>query len=201
MSEESIDYVRLRKEIASAARQAFTFVRQQNSDETFYAFGLYTDSDVMTIGPFSNSEEGLERLGQKYEQLLGQEYEEMRQKYNESGVPLWLRWAPDDWEYCDVGVKYFDEVQKMIGGGRYFETDEEFVARKKGVLGAFVAALRELDAEGFFGKGNEREAVTLLLNITDPSDFEVKWMLEYVQALNPEPAYRGYMDSHTRYVS
>lgn len=178
MSERKINY-KLQREILAAARQAFSLVRQQHPDETFYAFGLATDGDVVTVSPISNSEEGLQRLGKKY---------------NEPDLPLWLRWSPDEWEYWGVGGQYFGSVQKTIGAWLYKdEDDKEFVARKKGFLNAFAMALKELDAEGLFGEGKERESITLLLHITDPSDFEVEWMLEYVKDLNPAIAYQGYI--------
>jgi hypothetical protein len=183
MSGKEIDYIRLQKEILSAARQAFSLVRQQHADETFYAFGLATDSDVVTISPISNSEEGLQRLGQAY---------------GEPDLPLWLRWSPDEWEYWGAGDEYFAETRKTVGAWLYEDEDDGgFVTRKKGFLSVFAAALKELDAEGFFGEGEEREAVTLLLHITDPSDFEVEWMLNHVRELNPEQAYRGYVELYT----
>ena len=197
-----IDYTELQKEIVSAARQAFSYVRQQHPDETFYAFGLSTDSDVATIDPISNSEEGLQRLGQKYERLMGEEYEKMRQKYDEPGLPLWLRWGPDNWEeYEGAGGHYFGRVQEIVSARYEYDSDEEFVARKKRRLDTFAAALKELDTEGFFGDDEERQGVTLLLHITDPSGFEEKWVLEYIKTLNPEPAYQSYVESYTKYIN
>jgi hypothetical protein len=176
-----INHTELQKEVVSAARQAFSYVRQQHPDETFYVFGLSTDSDVSTIGPVSNSTEGLQRLGQKY---------------NEPGLPPWLRWSPDEWEYEDAGGQYFDKARDTANALYECDSDEEFVASKRRRLDTFAAALEELDAEGFFGDGEERQGVTLLLHITDPSDFEEEWVQEYVKALNPESVYQSYVESH-----
>ena len=78
-----IDFVKLRAEISSAARKAFTEVRDSNPGEAFYAFALYTDDGVMTIEPSANSEENLTRTAGSY-------------GYSDPADLAYLRWSVNE---------------------------------------------------------------------------------------------------------
>ena len=174
-----IDYHELQKDVYSAAKKAFELVRKEHADENFYAFGLATDSDATTLIPISQSEQAFQQLAEDY---------------GEPDLPLWLRWSPDEWPYWDVGAEYFNAAKQLVGAALYEdESDEDFAERKRKVLDTFADALKKLDSEGHFGYGKKREKVTLLLHISDPSDFEVKLMLDYVKDLNPATAYVNYV--------
>ena len=173
-----IDYHELQKDVYSAAKKAFELVRKEHADENFYAFGLSTDSDAVTLIPISQSEQAFQQLAEDY---------------GESDLPLWLRWSPDEWLYWDVGAEYFNAVKQIVGAALYEdEGDEDFAERKRKFLDTFADALRKLDSEGFFGHGEERDKVTLLLHISDPSEYEEMLMLDYVRNLNPAAAYHSY---------
>ncbi len=69
-----------------------------------------------------------------------------------------------------------------------------FLAYKQQALEAMVLALKELDDEGFFGRGVERERVTLLVWITDSAEAEA-WWLRSIKDLNPGPVYRRFLSA------
>ena len=134
---EPIDYPTLTRELTAAARQAFTRLREQHPDETFYAYGLMTDGDAVNVAPAANSEQGLRRKAAEN---------------NQKRVPSWLRWGVDEWAYVEEGIEHFDKAQSIVGA--YLaagESDKAFAARKAAVHAAFADALKALDREGFFG--------------------------------------------------
>src|SRR5690606_5489538 len=95
--------------------------------------------------------------------------------------------APD-WAYHCIGEKVFDKAQDFLDARPSSddldddEWDKEFDLR----LDAFIEALKTLDAEGFFGRGKEREKVTLLVTMGDQ---ETKLLLRCAQQLNPPKVY------------
>ena len=75
-----------------------------------------------------------------------------------------------------------------LGGGRNLSEDafeKEFDSR----LTLFIEALKALDTEGFFGRGKERQRVTLLVAMGDQ---ETKLLLKCAQQLNPTIVYREF---------
>jgi len=60
------------------------------------------------------------------------------------------------------------------------------------VFDAMILALGDLDSEGGFGSGAEREKVTLLIWITDSSEAE-EWWIKSVKELNPPVVYERFL--------
>jgi hypothetical protein len=91
------------------------------------------------------------------------------------------RWGSSEWRYCGAGGEYFNAVP--IRGG-----DEAFRGK---LFATMVLALKDLDADGFFGTGQERQQITLLCSVTDSAD--TAWVeLESVRLLNPPAVYLAY---------
>jgi hypothetical protein len=57
-----------------------------------------------------------------------------------------------------------------------------------------IQTLADLDGEGFFGRGAEREAITLMIWITDSSLAE-EWWAKSVKSLNPAKVYKRFITS------
>ena len=178
---KSID-PRLVQEVTSAARQAFTQLRERHPGERFYAYALVTDGDAVDVGPAANSEEGLRRKATEYGQKRPAE---------------WLRWGVDEWAYVDEGQESFKKAQGIVGAR--LEDDEspkKFAERKAATLTAFADALKALDAEGFFGTGRERAKVTLIVHITDASGSEWETMATLASSLHA----KGAADAFIKYA-
>lgn len=182
-----VDFDLLRQEIKDAARAAFGVVRRNHSDEQFYAFALYSDESAMTVCPAANTEEGLARRAEEY-------------GYSKPQQLASLRWATGEWAYEFEGAEFFDRACALINGeDRYegeadedpLEESEAFVAFRTQVFEVIVLALEDLDAEGFFGAGDAREAITLFCTL---SDFDEAGQIEADSArrLNPASVYERF---------
>lgn len=174
-----VDFSTLRSEIKDAARRAFEAVIRNHPNERFYAFALYSDDGAMTAAPAANSEEGLVRKAQEY---------------GCSPIPGWLRWSTAEWDYEHEGSEHFAAVHEILNVG-YDCSDAEFEAFKTKLYETMVQALGELDAEGFFGTKETREAVTIFCSISDSDDAE---RLEdaSAQQLNPSTAYEKFKNRY-----
>ena len=178
---KSID-PRLVLEVTSAARAAFTQLRERHAGERFYPYALMTDGDAVTVGPAANSAEGLRRKATDYGQKR---------------PAAWLRWGVDEWAYVDNGREFFDAAQGIVGAKLYEdEPPRKFAERRAATLAAFADALKALDKEGFFGTGRARAKVTLIVHITDASGSEWEAMLKLATSLHA----KGASDAFLKYA-
>jgi hypothetical protein len=152
----AIDETKLRTSIRNAAKRAFTEVRRAHKGETFYAFALYTDEGLMTVMPAANTEEGYARAVEKY-------------GYTKAAERSYVRWATAEWAYEAAGDGHFDATYKLLNSNKRDDADDDrgYRAFANKVIGSMVAALRELDQAGFFGRGEDRERVTLFVSVSD----------------------------------
>jgi len=117
-------------------------------------------------------------------------------KLREGEVGL-LRYCPDEWDMKYCGTQRRNEWSQATDLLDLLLADETVAARAS-VDRAFetmIQVLAELDAEEFFGRGEGREAITLMIWITDSSLAE-DWWAKSVKQLNPA---RVYEDSSARY--
>jgi len=171
---------RLRPVLKDAVRGTFRDLKSRYPDERFYAFALYTAGEAEYVLPTANTEEGLRRRAEGY----------VRRGYAppETGAAS-LRWNPADWAYHLEGDEpYFGEVERLLmqAPEPHDLEGDTYRARVDGVFETCLAALEELDAEGLFGRGEERQAIVINLLKGDQSNEE---MLECAKRLNPRAAY------------
>jgi hypothetical protein len=174
-------FERLRREMAKAARRTFRVYQQQHPDEEFYAFALYTDDDAGAAVCAANTEQALARATQRY-----------RARGGTAPEPGHLRYIPDEWAYsgAEGNIGAWAKIWEM---NRALADDDGIAFRtyKNNALEAMLLALKDLDAEGFFGSSAERERVTLLVWITDSAEAE-KWWLRSIKELNPRAVYKRF---------
>lgn len=170
----TIDAPELRAAAREAIRLSFEELLAAHPGERFYAFALYTDDGVSGISPAANSEEGLATK---------------IAEYGEDAEPNYLRWTTSEWSYEGFGwdrtKDVYHSIMEMPG------RDDDFDAFYAGVLTLMEGVIADLDAEGLFGRGTEREGVTLLCTITD-SDEALAYERRTVRALNPQAAAARY---------
>ncbi len=162
--------------LVDAARAAFTELREQHPDETFYCFALYTDEAGAHISQTCNSEEGLHQAAREYHEQYGKPVEEYAQS---------LRWNPADWPYHMLGEEHFDAAQDLLWrrGPHPFDLDDDlYEAEVAARFEAFTRAIRRLDEEGFFGRGAGREQVIVAVLHDDQEEDS---LLQTIRALNP----------------
>jgi hypothetical protein len=168
-----IDYDRFLPQLVAGLRKAWQQVRRQRPGETFYTFGIETDSDITDLNPLCNTEE---------------EYERQRGS-SEPGVGKWIGCLNEDSELYRAGKQHTDTLAKEVN--RYVLEDHRndpkgaFLERKKRLLKIFEQALVQLDEEGFFGTGQTRRQVLLRIEFVDPSDPEWRHMLKVIKRINP----------------
>ena len=163
----TLDSPEFRSGLREAVSGAFEDLRAARPDERFYAFALYTDDGFAGVSPAANSEAGLAAK---------------IAEYGEDAEPEYMRWTTSEWTYEGFG---WDRTATIYGKiGEMGDAADDFDAFAQGVLDLMKGVLADLDAEGFFGRGAEREGVTLLCAITD-SDDSPDLERRTVHALNP----------------
>lgn len=164
----AIDYDSFQKRLVSALRSAWQEVRAQRPGEKFYMYGVETDSEAVVLTPFCNTEE---------------------QFAAEHGTPQHPveKWMVDqDSKLYGAGSQHTAQLQNEVNQ-YYFEDepDAAYEERIKRLMQVFEKALAELDAEGFFGSGDERRKIVLRVDIVDAGDGEWKSMVEIMKRINP----------------
>jgi hypothetical protein len=160
--ETAFDYRALRPLVREAARAAFAALRSRRGKERLYAFALHVTAGGAIL-PSANSEERLARAG---------------------GAG---RWLPLGWAYHGQGAQHFAEVQGQLAAGPdpavlTVPARERHLAR---LLAMCSAALAELDDEGFFGRGPDRERVVLLVTLEDAAP---ELLAQIARQINPAAA-------------
>lgn len=166
----------VRVAVREAAHSAWNDLRSAHPDEAFYYFGLATTAQSHRPAPTAASYDGLART------VAG---------YRRQGVELLpdeLRWSELESPFAFFGDAHFEEVGRLFDGfGHPFERSAAVNGRLRE---AMVAALAELDADGVFGVGAERDAV--VVNVTVPGDGDAGLELASARRLNPPTALDRY---------
>ena len=175
----TFDSPEFRSRLRDAASGAFEDLRVVHPDERFYAFALYTDDGFAGVSLAANSEESLAAK---------------IAEYGEDAEPGYMRWSTSEWTYEGIG---WDRTATIYGKiGEMGDAAKDFDVFAQGVLDLMEGVLADLDAEGFFGRGAEREGVTLLCAITD-SDDSPDLERRTVRALNPPSVVARYEASQS----
>jgi hypothetical protein len=144
------DFALLQTLVADAARLAFSAVRRAHPGQHIDAFALVSDDSAMTIGCMANSREA----------LAASEYGEE------------MLWNPAEWAFDDGGA-YFDSAYRLLlQAHRELPFDVDFAAFRAGVFDACIGALEQLDGEGCFGAGAQRDESVLLFEVSDSEAVE-----------------------------
>jgi hypothetical protein len=176
----ALDYQWLRSALKAAATAAIGELRAAHPGDHFYAFALYSDEDFTGISPAANTEEHLAKRTADY-------------KYTKPAEVNYLRWSTSEWAFEGFGDKHFKPSYDATMAVRHPPEgdDEPFPQYRRRMSQLMIDVLADLDADGLFGRGAERERVTLLCSVTDADDpFEL--LDRSVRALNPPPVVARY---------
>ncbi|NUP11823.1 MAG: DUF4303 domain-containing protein [Polyangiaceae bacterium] len=166
----------VRRVVRDAAKNAWRELRAARPNDTFYYYVLWTTGVVHRPAPSACSEEGLAQVVAAYRQ-------------SGSGMAAKeLRWSENDSPFDLAGDHCFARVTTLFEslGDPYERTD----AVRRQLLEAVVQALRDLDEEGFFGAGRERDAV--VINVTMPGEEDEAETVARARTLNPRGALTAY---------
>lgn len=147
-----VDFALLTAEIREGARRAFEAIRAGDPERTFRLFALGSDESAMTIVHAAS------------DLALG----EPGEMEDESEI-----WSSGEWSH-DEGGEFFDIAYRMILACHREDLpcSVEFDVLHDGLFEACIAAMAQLDGEGFFGTGAAREAVVLLCQVEGGEDME-----------------------------
>jgi hypothetical protein len=168
-----IDYESFLPRLVEGLRKAWQQVRRQRPGETFYTFGIETDSDITDLNPVCNTEEEYRAQGGG----------------PEPGLDKWVGCLNEDSPLYRAGKQHTAalarEVNRYVFEDHSREPESAFRDRKKRLLRLFEQALVQLDEGGFFGTGKKRHKVLLKIEFVDESEAEWKHMLKVIRRINP----------------
>lgn len=170
----AIDYPALSNMVRDALRASFSDLLASNPDRTFYAFAVFTDDSLQFAYPVANTEEGLAATVRRYNQ-------EVDPKLGITSTRNNMRWSYGDWEFFpDVGQRHFQRINELLGENVCAEEDE-FEQQIEPLWQAMLDGFLELEREGFFGTGEPRSKITLLVVGHVPDEIADQW----ITVLNP----------------
>lgn len=192
MAEELFDFELARQYIKDGARATFGRMREKYKTEDFYVYVVYgTEDDAGCVNLAANSEQGYEEIVAKYR--ANESHRKFLKERGREFNPLDYRWAFGEWGHGG-GSQELTPFHDLLGE---VETDDEppgpetDVDLRAQAYAAMVLGLHDLDAEGFFGTGAEREKVTLFCSLVDSE--ETAWLeAESAQFLNPPQVYERF---------
>lgn len=175
----------LRRELSIAARLSFQAFREEAPDEQFYAFALFTSDDAEGANTAANTEEGFQRALQYY----AREWPSVLER----GCEGEIRYSPGEWAYDGAGgdAEQWTKVWQMNDA---LKKDLDFYAFKLQLLETMVLSLHDLDQEGFFGAGEERDKITLMIAMGDLDLGRRKWV-QSVKRLNPASVFERFIEA------
>jgi hypothetical protein len=176
------DAVRLKNLLADACRGAFSYVRKQHDNESFYCMGLLTPGLFGYVVPTAMTEQGLDSVVREYQakpRYVNEPIDRLR---------FSLRWSPADSPLHLEGNKYFEEVNTLMPliSKELYEIDtdggwDEFERFATRIKDAIIEVLAMIEKEGYFGTNQEREQVFVSILRDDQDDS----ILQIGRRLNP----------------
>jgi hypothetical protein len=122
------------EKIKEAAIEAFNSVRQEQPDINFCAYGLYSDTDAITICPAQNSCIHLNKMIE-----------------NDPDDKEYYRWSPSEWSHESKGGESFNEISTYLRAkSKLIKSSDEYDQFKFDVYQSCILALKSLKDEGFF---------------------------------------------------
>lgn len=172
----SIDPEQLADRVYEASKAAFSALIGENTGQTFYAFGLFTDDSLQFLHPAANTEEALTATVRRYRETVDP-------KYGCTSTRAGMRWSYGDWGFFPYeDGDHFGEINRMLSSNfDRMVADEEFDGGLEPLWVAILNGFRRLESENFFGTGMARSEITLLVVGHLSSDLVNMW----VSALNP----------------
>jgi hypothetical protein len=175
---------RFADQVYDACKAAFSDLISANPDQSFYAFGLFTDDSLQFLHPVANTEEALTATVQRYRETVDP-------RYGCTSTRAGMRWSYGDWGFFPYqGGDHFGEINRVLRSNFHrMIDDEEFDGGLESLWDSILNGFRRLESENFFGTGSARAKITLLLVGHVPSERINAW----VSALNPKDVVDQYV--------
>ncbi len=198
MTSYLFDFNAARKILYNGARAFFTRVRAKFPHEALYVYNaIGSDDDAKLVHFVANSEQHFEEAAAKY--LADERTVKSHREKGFHHQVFYYKWGFPEWAY-QGGERDIEGFYELVEAAE-IEDDEENdfdapgpevnVDLRAQSYAAAVLALRDLDSEGFFGSGAEREKVTVFFSVIDSP--EVYWLQnESARLLNPPAVYERF---------
>ncbi|OUT62203.1 MAG: hypothetical protein CBB71_02665 [Rhodopirellula sp. TMED11] len=177
----SIDCNKLAEQLRDGLRATFTELMAENPDLSFYTFALFTDDSLQFAHAAANSEEGLVKTLERYN--ADRDDDEPVTSNN-------MRWAYGDWQFFPIEAEEHLAPVNLVLQDNFTAEEDVFEAQIESLWKALLKGFSLLNEEGFFGEGDARSKITLLV-VGHLSDETVD---EWVEALNPEDVAQRFLD-------
>jgi hypothetical protein len=173
----------LKKAYIEDLAAAWEFSRDKHRKETPYGFVLWGVEDPIRLHPVVLTEESLDRVAGRYvkdgwHDTLDEARKALRWSVADSPREMEL-----NKKFPTVDALVSPHADALLTGGTYAPLAK-----------AAMAALKQLDSRGIFGKGKGRERLVLGI-IT--FDTEEDWSLKSAKQLNPASVYRRFREETT----
>lgn len=200
-----VDFDLLRQRIRDSSRRTFDAVRAAHPAEKFYVFALYSYEDAVGVSPSANTEEAYQIAVAK--KTSDEEYQKWLGSHGISFSASLLgdqRWSPYEWKYECAESDSFKSVDALINhrGMGFYDRDDPmgFVTFKANVLASMVLALGDLNSDGYFGEGSERNAMTIFCSI--PNSSLTAWLEEdSARRLNPPAVFQKFAEERIKWIA
>lgn len=176
----------LSEKIYASLKSAFSELIEKNKNEEFYTFGIFTDDSLQFIHAVANTEEALTKTVLYYNETVDPEY-------NCTTTRSGMRWSYGDWGFFpEVSPEHFNEINEVLRAN--FDAPEEvFDVQIELLWSEVLNGFKKLDENRFFGAGEKRSKITLLL----VGDLPEELIDKSVKLLNPPEVVDRYLNWDT----
>jgi hypothetical protein len=161
------------EKIKEAAIKAFKSVRQQEPELRFCGYGLYSDTDAITVCPAQNSCIHLTNMID-----------------DDPDDKEYYRWSPGEWSHESKGIEFFNEISTYLRTeAKLIKSIDKYEQFKSDVYQSCVLVLKELREEGFFSDMDGNGVIVFTVSDTLNSS-ECEW----IGLLNNDDASQEFKD-------
>lgn len=172
ISMQKVDLTQLEEDLYRLGLAGFRRIREAHPKDNFYCFAFYTNGEFNYVALTASSYEGLDKVAQDYKKkppYMAMPIEDLR---------LDLKWSPCDSPLHGAAVDVLTaldpsmqavaaELDRRFDLNDKDESFEDFVSQ---IEVCFANALKRIDKEGIYGRGDERKKVVINLLMGDQSD-------------------------------
>jgi hypothetical protein len=167
----------IRAELRSAAEKFLHEVRREHPGETLYGFLFEVSCEGFSAHGTAASEEGLTRYAERWVADKGGKLNKLKAEF---------RWgSPEDAWYQEPDA-VFDRVNRLLGEAEKQELYEMYDSTLNAIC---IQVLKQMDADGVFGVGPERERMVIGVCYIGGDNSE-KEFLGWAKQVNPASVYK-----------
>jgi len=181
---QEADLIKLEDELYRHGVSGFRRIREAHPHDSFYCFAFYTNGEYSYVALTASTFEGLDAVAKKYKSMpryAAMSLEDLR---------LDLKWSPDDSPLHGAAedvLTVIDPLMQEVGAelDRRFDLEDDWKSFREfdaEVRRCFANALKRIEEDGIFGRGEERKQLVVNLLMGDQSDED---RIGFAERVNP----------------